>query len=153
MIFYFTKTDILRINTSPSYNHVAIKSTIITEINSTQKFRAFSELTLLIDDNDYTPNISVYKRHLLNYYANEDVPKMEEMPLLAIEVLSPDQKIANLMSEAKCYLQAGIKSVWIVRPFAHTISVFTKNGTKLYRDGLIENSSGVRIELGVIFED
>ena len=138
---------------SPSYYHAAINGTIITEANNTAKFRAFSELTLMIDGDDYIPNISVYKRHKLNYHANEDVLKMEEMPLIAIEVLSPSQNMNDLIAKAKLYLQAGIPSVWIVQPFAHTISVFTKNGVKLYHDGVIEDLSGVKVELAAIFED
>ncbi len=138
---------------SPSYHHAAITGTIITEINITEKFRAFSELTLLINGNDHVPDISVYKRKKLKYHANEDVLKMEKMPLIAIEVLSPGQNKIKFMGKVKFYLQAGIQSVWIAQPLAHTISVFSKNGAKLYRDGLIEDISGVKIELGAIFED
>ena len=138
---------------SPSYYHAAITGTIITEVNNTEKFRAFSELTLLIDDNDYTPNISVYKRQKLSYHANEDVLKVEEMPLIAIEVLSPSRNMNALMAEAKFYLRAGIQSVWIAQPFAHTISVFTKDGVKLYHDGFIDDLSGVKIKMSAIFEN
>ncbi len=138
---------------SPSYYHSAITGTIITEINITEKFRAFSELTLLIDGNDHIPDISVYKRQKLKYHANEDVLKMEEMLLIAIVVLSPSQNMNDLMAKAKLYLQAGIQSVWIAQPFAHTISVFTKNGVKLYHDGMIDDLSGVKVALAAIFED
>ncbi|MGX9727055.1 MAG: hypothetical protein ACTFAK_06950 [Candidatus Electronema sp. VV] len=35
---------------SPSYAHAAIAAMLITEINNTRKFRAFSELTLVIGE-------------------------------------------------------------------------------------------------------
>ncbi len=138
---------------SPSYYHSAIAGTIITEINNTDKFRAFAELTLIIDGNDYIPDVSVYKRQKIKYHANEDILKMEEMPLLTIEVLSPSQNMNDLIAKAKLCLQNGIKSVWIIQPFAHTISVFTKEEVKLCHNGIIEDISGVKVDLAVIFED
>ncbi len=106
---------------SPSYNHSAIAVNIGAAINSSRKFRAFSELTLVIDGADYIPDLSVYTWRKIDI--RRDRKKMEELPLLAVEILSPSQATEDLIEKADVYLKAGICSVWIVQPFAHTVSV------------------------------
>lgn len=138
---------------SPSYSHAAITAMIITEINKERRFRAFSELTLLIDNNEYVPDISVYKWLKIDYL-NGDSLRTEEIPLLVTEVLSPTQKPLELYEKAqKVYLPAGVQSVWIVQPLAHTISVLTQEKIRLYHSGLLEDITGVTVDLQVIFED
>ncbi len=51
----------------PSYAHAAIAAMLITEINNTRKFRAFSEMTLVIGETDHIPDISVYPWRKVDY--------------------------------------------------------------------------------------
>ncbi|MDM8535574.1 Uma2 family endonuclease [Desulfobacterales bacterium HSG17] len=136
---------------SPSYNHAAITMIIGTEINKTRKFRAFSELTLLIDGKEHIPDISVYKWRKIDI--TRDIKKMEELPLMAIEILSPTQAVEDLIGKSEIYLNAGIKSVWIVQPFSHTISICTKDGIKLFHHDEIVDKTGVKANLAIIFDD
>lgn len=125
---------------------------IASLINNLRRFRAFTELTIVIGDKDYTPDISVYPWKKVDYYSG-DIIKMKELPLLAIEILSPTQGAQELFDKAKTYLQAGIQSVWIVQPLAHTISVLNHQETKHHHEGAIEDVTGLTLNIATIFDD
>jgi Uma2 family endonuclease len=126
--------------------------TMGSEINKERKFRAFGELTLVIDGKDYTPDISVYKWQNANYLSR-DIIKMEEMPLVAIEIVSPTQGKNELFEKIGIYLEAGIQSAWIVDPQTHSIIVTDRNGVRHYHEGILKDITGLNIDIGIIFED
>ncbi len=138
---------------SPSIYHAAIAINIGGELIKQKEFRAYYELTFTIDGDDHQPDISVYKRKKLYFTGGEDIPKTEETPLLAIEIISPSQTMNDLIKKADFYLESGIQSVWIVHPQMHGIVVKTKTGDRYYYDGILEDTTGVKVDLGVIFED
>jgi Uma2 family endonuclease len=45
-------------------------------------------------------------------------------PDLAVEVLSPSDRMVDAMSKVTMYLQAGVRLVWLVDPASRTVSVF-----------------------------
>ncbi|GAK49064.1 hypothetical protein U14_00282 [Candidatus Moduliflexus flocculans] len=137
---------------SPSFYHSAIMAVVASVINNLRRFRAFTELTIVIGDKDYTPDISVYPWKKVDYYSG-DIIKMKELPLLAIEILSPTQGAQELFDKAKIYLQAGIQSVWIVQPLAHTISVLNHQETKHYHEGMIQDITGITLNIATIFDE
>ena len=138
---------------SPSNYHSMIMGMIVYEIMKNEKFRAKPELSIVIDGDEHIPDISVYKREKANYGKKKDTVKVEEIPLLAIEILSPNQTIGNLYDKADIYLQAGIRSVWIVQPMAHTITVMAESDVRFAHQGILEDVTGVKVDLGIIFED
>ena len=138
---------------SPSVYHSAISVNIVGELVSQKEFRAHSELTIVVDGDDHQPDISVYKRKKLNYISEEDRVKTEDIPLTAIEIVSPSQTMNDLIKKANIYLGSGIRSVWIVHPQTHSITVKTKNSAEIYHEGVLKDTSGVRVDLGVVFED
>ncbi len=73
--------------------------------------------------------------------------------MLAIEVLSPSQTMDNLYDKAEIYLEADIKSVWLVSPQSHAVIVKTKTETNHYHEGILEDITGVKVDMGIIFED
>ncbi len=137
---------------SPSLYHSSIMGMIVFEIMKDKKFRARPELSILIDGDEHIPDISVYKRKEINYLG-KDIPKTEELPLLSIEILSPSQTMDDLYDKAEIYLKAGIKSVWLVSPQSHAIIVKTKTETNHFHEGILEDITGVRADIGIIFED
>ena len=48
---------------------------------------------------------------------------MEGPPLLAVEVLSPNDKQKDVVEAIEEYLDCGVKVVWIVDPYQHTVTV------------------------------
>jgi Uma2 family endonuclease len=133
-----------------------IMGMIVHEIMKDETFRAKPELPIVIDGDEQIPDISVYKREKANYGKKKDTVRVEDLPLLAIEILSPTQTIDSLYDKAETYLRAGVKSVWIVQPMAHTVTVMTditESGVRFAHQGILEDITGVRADLGIIFED
>src|SRR5262249_26184321 len=50
-------------------------------------------------------------------------------PDLAVEVVSPNDEVAELDEKVKDYLRAGVKLVWVVRPAFPAVEVFRSDGT------------------------
>jgi Uma2 family endonuclease len=48
---------------------------------------------------------------------------VEGPPLLAVEVLSPNDKQKDVVEAIEEYLDCGVKVVWIVDPYQHTVTV------------------------------
>ena len=48
-------------------------------------------------------------------------------PDLAVEVLSPSDRMADAMSKITMYLQAGVRLVWLVDPASLTVTVFRQD--------------------------
>jgi Uma2 family endonuclease len=55
-----------------------------------------------------------------------DVVKMTDMPLLAIEILSPSQGIPELKRKIHAFFELGVKSCWLVIPDVKTIYVYSQ---------------------------
>ena len=49
-------------------------------------------------------------------------------PDLAVEVLSPDDRMVDVLDKVRDYLDAGTLQVWIVAPKSNTISVYKSLG-------------------------
>ena len=107
----------------------------------------------MIGATEYIPDIAVYPWRKVDYTHGDEI-RVEEIPLLIIEILSPTQKALELYDNAQnAYLPAGVPSVWIVQPLAHTVAVLTQRGVTLHHAGRLEDSTGVAVDLDVIFED
>jgi Uma2 family endonuclease len=52
---------------------------------------------------------------------------MSEMPLLAIEILSPREPLEDVLDKLKIYFALGIKSCWLVIPPLELITVYSNN--------------------------
>ncbi|MCI5158857.1 MAG: Uma2 family endonuclease [Candidatus Electrothrix sp. AUS1_2] len=123
MVLTDVSAEALTAAMSPSLYHSAIAVNISGELVKQKEFRAHFELTVVIDGVDYQPDISVYKRKKLHYISEQDEPKTAELPLLAIEIVSPSQTMNELIRKADFYVESGIQSVWIVHPQTHSITV------------------------------
>ena len=87
----------------------------------------------------------------LTYVSFERLPAdwLEDAPCpvpvdLAIEIVSPDQTIGDMLAKAADYITAGVRVVWIVDPKARTIAVFTANRLPITYQGVqIPNTEGL----------
>lgn len=139
-------------NEMPTYNHSYICLEIIIQILALRKFRPLPELTLNIG-NGITPDISVYPIESApkpDFFS--DIFRYEIMPLLAIEVVSPSQNIQDLLEKAQLLTNSGVKTVWTIEPFSHSIWVTNESGTKLFHNTTIE-SEGISVDFQKIFGD
>lgn len=62
-------------------------------------------------------------------------PKYGEVPpLLAVEVLSPNDRADRMVQKLSDYLRNGVQMVWLVDPETHTVHVYQPNKTPVKLD-------------------
>jgi Uma2 family endonuclease len=103
--------------------------------------RIFSRLERFVDANDLgwafppetgfvlfddratvrSPDAAFVRRDRLPEFSDRFVPLA---PDLAVEVLSPSDRMVEAMSKVTMYLQAGVRLVWLVDPASLTVAVF-----------------------------
>jgi len=136
---------------SPSFNHSYVQSTLIGALLSLKQYSVLSELSLEIEGREYVPDICLYSKRKIDLL--EDILKMTEMPLLAIEILSPSQVIQELTNKIKIYLNAGIQSCWLVVPTMRTIAVYNELETvsSYSKDEIMDKKLDINLSLDEIF--
>lgn len=73
-----------------------------------------------------SPDAAFIRRERLPELTDHFVPVA---PDLAVEVLSPSDRLADALAKVAMYLQAGVESVWLVDPAARTVTVFHPDDT------------------------
>lgn len=68
------------------------------------------------------PDISIYPHTVKRQ--RRDVIRMSQMPLLAIEVVSPEQRVEEILAKFDAYFALGIKSCWLVEPAVDVVHVY-----------------------------
>jgi len=135
-----------------SYFHSMVQARLARLLGNLNKFEVFSELSLEIDKFEYKPDVCLYpkaKRKIIY-----DITRMIELPILAIEILSPSQVFEDILRKVEIYFNAGIKSNWIVLPSNKSITVFSSFETfKVFSESnVIDNTIGIELSINEIFE-
>lgn len=60
------------------------------------------------------PDVCLYPKRSLS--RPKDILKMKEMPLLAVEILSPKQGTYDILEKFRLYFALGIQSCWLIEP-------------------------------------
>lgn len=84
--------------------------------------RAFTELRCIFGppgrERTYVPDVAVVLKDGL------PIPRhLHRAPDLAIEILSPDQHIAQFLDKIQFYLLYGVRLIWVIDPATSTITV------------------------------
>ena len=137
---------------SPSYHHSYVCSKFIVALSALSDITVFTELNLQIGDKDYIPDICLYPKRDINL-TGKDIIRMTEMPLVVVEILSPTQTIQDALDKFDSYFQAGIRSCWLVTPFAQTVSVYqSTTQARVFHDEEIHDPTvPIRLEWRTIF--
>jgi Uma2 family endonuclease len=69
-----------------------------------------------------------------------------EPPFLVVEVLSPDDRAGDLQEKVDDYLGAGVQYVWVVNPITKRGYVYTSEGSREAKDGVLRTENP-RIEV------
>jgi Uma2 family endonuclease len=112
-----------------------------------------SELSLATNPST-TPDVSIYPKRKLDLRETE--AKEAQMPLTAIEILSPSQTIEELQDKAwDIYFPAGVLSSWVVLPSIKAIQILTPDGQSrlFYENTLIDPATGIQLDIKKVFED
>lgn len=82
---------------------------------------------------------------------------VEGSPVLAVEIVSPDQTLRETEAKARLYLDSGAEQVWIVEPGAGRITIHHPDGTRhLFVDEVLAGSGvlqGYSMSVGKLFAD
>jgi Uma2 family endonuclease len=135
---------------SPSINHSYVQSMFCSALVSLKQYSVFSELSIEIDGKEYVPDICLYSKREIDFF--HDVIRMTEMPLLAVEILSPTQIIQELINKIEIYLNAEIQSCWLVMPVARSIIVFNDmKKPKTCIEQVIDDKLNISLPLNEVF--
>jgi len=147
-----------------SLNHSFTVGRIAGLLFNDERFTVMPELTLdasQIDlsqfgvkaKKDLKPDISVYPNTVKRQ--RRDIIKMSQMPLLAIEVLSPEQGIEEILAKFDAYFALGIKSCWLIEPPVDVVHVYPKPDEHRTFDmqdtDVIDDVLGIQLPIQKIF--
>ena len=106
----------------------------------------------MIGATEYIPDIAVYPWRKVDYTHGDEI-RVEEIPLLIIEILSPTQGMQEIIDTFVIYLQSGVKSCWLVQPYGQSVMVWTspETYTHVVEGDLVDNALGLRVPLAQIF--
>ena len=136
---------------TPSRNHGRVQTNLIVEFSRQQQFSIYSELTLTIGGVDYTPDISIYPHEPADY--RHDETTRADLPLVAVEILSPSQGEQGVVEKAELYLRHGVKSCWIVSPPLRTVTILLPDGREevFHRGEVKDPAVGLAADLARVF--
>lgn len=129
-----TDHEIEEIDTMGSFNHGYVQMRLGSLFEQSGKYTPISELTLDVRNVDLSrfdvkskeeikPDISLYPKRGLS--RPQDILRMGEMPLLAVEIVSPKQGLYDLIEKIKVYFELGVQSCWLIEPAINAITVYT----------------------------
>lgn len=137
----------------PSKHHAIIQGNIhfLLRLIFGEKFRILPEISLDLPIRDRIPDLAIYPTM---DYGEEEI-KMTEIPLCAIEILSPTQTHIDLEEKRKQYFAAGVQSYWLVFPDLKSVYVF-RNAEDYdvftRQDVLKDKVLGIEIDLKEVFK-
>jgi len=135
---------------SPSVNHSYVQIALGAALFNLKEYSVYSELSIEIEGKEYIPDLCLYSKRKFN--PTHDILRMTEMPLLAVEILSPTQIIQELVDKIEIYLNAGVQSCWLVMPVARAIMVFNDvEKPKTFIDQVIDDKLNISLSLSEIF--
>ena len=138
----------------PSKNHAIIQMRISGTLFShyANQFTILPEIRIDINGSDYTPDICVYP--LIPFDSRHDEIRMTELPLTAIEILSPTQTVEELVAKFEVYFGAGVRSGWLVQPALQTIFLLTPDNkiSVFHGQPLLDPTTDIELDLGDVFQ-
>jgi len=101
-----------------------------------------------------SPDAAFVRRERLPELTDRFVPVP---PDLAVEVLSPSDRMADALSKVAMYLEAGVRLVWLVDPATRTAAIFRPDAAPrtVDREGTLEGGDvlpGLMIPLAEVFD-
>ena len=124
--------------------------------------RAFSEILLrlpLEQDRQRRPDVAFvsFKRWPKDRPMPEEDNAWPLVPELAVEVISPTDRVEEIFEKIDEYFRAGVRLVWVVFPRHRTVWVYNEPGRMraVLSDGILEGGDvlpGFRLALSDLFQ-
>jgi Uma2 family endonuclease len=146
--------------------HGRIAARIVAELHSFVSRHGLGEVHTEVGyrlardpDTVVAPDVAFLDRDRLHEAAQDRY--VDGAPTLAIEIMSPEDREADVARKIQAYLDAGASRVWIVRPRNRTITVHRPGGdahTYTERDTLVSDDAafpvpGFELPLAALFAD
>lgn len=146
-----------------SFNHGYTQARLIVLIDRLGNFTPVSELSLDVRGIDLSqfdlrtkeelkPDIALYPKR--GRSQPRDILRMTEMPLVAIEILSPKQGTYDILEKFKAYFALGITSCWLVDPALRTVTVYASNEewATFSTDEVVDEQIDIRLPVDEVFD-
>ncbi len=139
----------------PSKNHSIVQGNLTTEINILyrKRFTLMPEVEISMPSKpNCVPDIAIYPK--LKFDFLDDELTMTEMPLTAIEIVSPSQSDSDILKKINRYFNAGVQSCWFVMPGFRAISVYSSiDNYEFFTSDmtLLDPATGIELSLTDIF--
>ncbi|RKZ56740.1 MAG: hypothetical protein DRR08_20920 [Candidatus Parabeggiatoa sp. nov. 2] len=132
----FEETEYDKVHDMPSRNHRFVQTRIASLLFNDDRFTPFVELSLdasqidlsqfgLKTKDELIPDVCVYPSNV-GFNDDDDELKMQKMPLLAIEIISPKQGISDILAKFKAYFALNIKSCWLITPAIKAVTIYSQ---------------------------
>jgi Uma2 family endonuclease len=145
-----------------SFNHGYVQVRLGGMFDRMKEFTAVGELSLDVSGIDLSqfdlkskeevkPDLSIYPKRGLSH--PKDIFRMKEMPLMALEIVSPRQGMYEIAEKVRLYFELGIQSCWVVEPVTHTIIVYASadQWETFARGDVVDEKLGIRLPISEIF--
>jgi Uma2 family endonuclease len=111
-----------------SLNHSYLQMRLGALLLGLEHYMVLSEISLdtsTLDNlsKEIRPDLALFPQQPINFL--QDEIRMQIMPLLIIEILSPRQSIDEILEKFRLYFQLGVQSCWLVLPPLQAVSVFS----------------------------
>jgi Uma2 family endonuclease len=122
-----------------SKNHSLAMGRLAGLLFNDERFTVMPELSLdmnpidlaqygLKAQDELVPDICLYSKADKLDFSELDELKVKQIPLLAIEVLSPRPGISEIIAKFHAYFALGVKSCWLVMPVIKSITTYSQPG-------------------------
>lgn len=135
---------------SPSINHSYICRKIIIQVEQTQHWEAWPQLTLDIGQG-YIPDVCIFPKDAIKPDLTNDSTKCTVIPTVAIEVLSPSQGMQELVDKSGILVAGTIPCVWVVDPYMKSVMMVTSQGRQVIHSAPVE-FEGLSVDFQQVFE-
>jgi Uma2 family endonuclease len=119
------------------FRHASVQSLILTWLfNHYSQFWAVVECRFQITRSRYRiPDVC------LGIGPRPESGPLLDPPFLVVEVLSPDDRFIDLQEKVDDYLNAGVQYVWVVNPITKRGYVYTSEGSREAKDGVLRTEN------------
>lgn len=148
-----------------SHNHSMVQANLAYLVKGLGNYTVDSELSLGVSQLDRARynlkdevivDVCLYPKRPLRI--PRDILRMTEMPLLAVEILSPRWGTGSILEKFEAYFVLGIRSCWLVDPLTQTVHVYrsptqrTTFSVGLADNELVDQTMQIKIPIAAIFE-
>lgn len=132
--------------------HSFVQSILVAIFNANRRawgISAGTELRVQVGPNRYrVPDVTVMRR------SDPADPIVQVAPLVCIEVLSPEDRIARMQERFADYFRMGVAHVWMVDPLSRQAWVALPDGSLQHVDeALTVPGTPIRVELAALWAE